>query len=82
MRSHRQLASLLSRWLRRGWHSAAAQSSDTGNVTGHVYCADTQKPARFANVRLESVDEQERTVRRPFGGAAVLRQPDPMAPSG
>jgi hypothetical protein len=35
-----------------------AQYSDTGTVTGHVYCADTQKPARFANVRLQPVDSQ------------------------
>src|ERR1700733_1545717 len=35
-----------------------AQYSDTGTVTGHVYCADTQKPARFANVRLQPVDAQ------------------------
>jgi Carboxypeptidase regulatory-like domain len=35
-----------------------AQYSDTGTVTGHVYCADTQKPARFANVRLQLVDAQ------------------------
>jgi Carboxypeptidase regulatory-like domain len=35
-----------------------AQYSDTGIVTGHVYCADSQKPARFANVRLQSVDSQ------------------------
>lgn len=35
-----------------------AQYSDTGTVTGHVYCADTQKPARFANVRLQTVDAQ------------------------
>ncbi|MDQ1451565.1 MAG: hypothetical protein QOK38_1431 [Acidobacteriaceae bacterium] len=35
-----------------------AQYSDTGTVTGHVYCVDTQKPARFANVRLQPVDAQ------------------------
>lgn len=59
MRSHRQLASRL-------WaviavlvvFAAQAQSGDTGTVTGHVYCADTQKPARFANLRLQPVDAQ------------------------
>src|ERR1700733_969696 len=35
-----------------------AQYSDTGTVTGHVYCADTQKPARFANVRSQPGDAQ------------------------
>jgi hypothetical protein len=38
---------------------ADAQNSDTGSVTGHVYCADTQKPARFANIRLQPVEGQE-----------------------
>lgn len=32
-------------------------SPGTGSVTGHVYCADTQKPARFAEVRLASVPQ-------------------------
>jgi hypothetical protein len=38
---------------------AWSQSADTGSVTGHVYCADTQKPARFANIRLQPVETQE-----------------------
>jgi hypothetical protein len=29
----------------------------TGSVTGHVYCADTNTPARMARVRLESAKE-------------------------
>ncbi len=29
----------------------------TGTVTGHVYCADTNAPARMARVRLESAKE-------------------------
>jgi hypothetical protein len=65
MRRHRQLASLLcavamifaALFLR-------AQNTDTGAVTGRVYCADTQKPARFANVRLQPVEGQEGS----FGG--------------
>jgi hypothetical protein len=35
-----------------------AQYGDSGTVTGHVYCADTQKPARFANIRLQPVDAE------------------------
>ena len=35
-----------------------AQSADSGVVMGRVYCADTQKPARFATVRLQPVDDQ------------------------
>src|ERR1700745_347495 len=31
----------------------------TGTVTGHVYCADTNAPARMARVRLESVDDAQ-----------------------
>jgi hypothetical protein len=53
---------------------APAQNADTGTVTGHVYCADTQKPARFANVRLEPVDSASNSgdsramFQRNFGG--------------
>lgn len=42
-----------------------AQYADTGTVTGRVYCADTQKPARFATIRLQSADAQRN---RFFGG--------------
>ncbi|MCU1313689.1 MAG: hypothetical protein JWM54_1446 [Acidobacteriaceae bacterium] len=38
--------------------AARAQSGETATVTGHVYCADTQKPARFANVVLRPIDLQ------------------------
>jgi hypothetical protein len=37
---------------------ARAQTLETATVTGHVYCADTQKPARFANIVLLPVDSQ------------------------
>jgi hypothetical protein len=37
---------------------ARAQTVETATVTGHVYCADTQKPARFASIVLLSVDSQ------------------------
>ena len=33
----------------------AAPSEPTGTVTGHVFCADTNEPARFAHVTLETV---------------------------
>ena len=39
--------------------TATAQSSarpGTGTVTGHVYCADTNAPARMARVRLQSMN--------------------------
>ncbi len=43
--------------------AAAAQTNSsarhaTGTVTGHVYCADTNAPARMARVRLESAKEE------------------------
>jgi hypothetical protein len=51
---------------------AHAQNADAGVVTGHVYCADTQKPARFATIRLEPVDsasDDSRAIfQRNFGG--------------
>ncbi len=38
--------------------AAFAQNVETGVVMGHVYCADTQKPARFATIRLQPVDNE------------------------
>jgi hypothetical protein len=35
--------------------SGQASKPGTGTVTGHVFCQDTQKPARFAQVALYSV---------------------------
>lgn len=59
MRRPRQYAPLLcTAAILLGTVSSHAQYSDTGTVTGHVYCVDTQKPARFANIRLQSVDVQ------------------------
>lgn len=57
MRGHRRFAPLLGAILLVA-PAAHAQGSDSGTVSGHVYCADTQKPARFANIRLQSVDSQ------------------------
>lgn len=63
MHSHRQLAPLLCTMV-AGLISFPlyAQDPDTGSVTGHVYCADTQKPARFATIRLQPVDSVEGTA--------------------
>jgi hypothetical protein len=69
MRGHRQIAPVL--WAVIATVAALpvrAQSSDTGTVTGHVYCADTQKPARFANIRLESAETQGGRFGGQFGG--------------
>jgi hypothetical protein len=44
-----------------------AAKPGTGAVTGHVYCADTNAPARMASVQLESVkDAEDRGADRPF----------------
>jgi hypothetical protein len=60
MRGHRQLASLLCTLITGLVVLVAhAQNGDAGGVTGHVYCADSQKPARFANIRLQPVEGQE-----------------------
>jgi hypothetical protein len=65
MRRHRQLASLLCAVaMILAAIATRAQSTDTGGVTGRVYCADTQKPARFANVRLQPAEGQDGS----FGG--------------
>jgi hypothetical protein len=49
--------------------TATAQNSAkpaTGAVTGHVYCADTNAPARMAQVRLETVkDAEQRSATHP-----------------
>jgi hypothetical protein len=58
MRGHRHFAPLLCAAILLLAFSAHAQYSDTGMVIGHVYCADTQKPARFANIRLQAMDGQ------------------------
>lgn len=75
MRTSWQSASLLCAAAIVGAGSPSlAQSADTGTVTGHVYCADTQKPARFANLRLEPVDSASNSgdsrvmFQRNFGG--------------
>jgi hypothetical protein len=69
MRSHRQIAYLLCVAIAiLAALPVPAQNSDTGTVTGHVYCADTQKPARFANIRLESAETQGGRFGGQFGG--------------
>lgn len=69
MRGFRQFAPLLgSVAIMLATSPAMAQYSNTGTVTGHVYCADTQKPARFANIRLRPAEEHEARFGGYFGG--------------
>ena len=39
-----------------GTQQPGVEREATGAVTGHVYCADTNLPARFASVALEPVE--------------------------
>jgi hypothetical protein len=41
------------------------QETPTGNVTGNVYCTDTNLPARFARVELSSVPSQRVSTSKP-----------------
>lgn len=55
---------------------------DLGTVTGHITCADTQRPARFARVRLvpkDSVDNGESLsfVQTDISGAYTIRDVQP-----
>ncbi len=55
--------------------AASAQNSSaakpgTGTVTGHVYCADTNAPARAASVQLEPVKDAKRSGTSLFSGDA------------
>ena len=52
-----------------------AQTGPTGTVTGHVYCTDTQRPARFADVELLS--ESANTRQAPAAGSSAA----PAAPN-
>jgi hypothetical protein len=48
-----------------------AQNTDTGIVQGRVFCADTQKPARFANVRLQPIDISSGRARGGFASTGT-----------
>jgi hypothetical protein len=57
--------------------AASAQSSSaakpgTGTVTGHVYCADTNAPARVASVQLEPVKDAKQSGASLFTGDAPV----------
>ena len=55
--------------------TATAQNSakpGTGTVTGHVYCADTNAPARTASVLLEPVKDAKRSRTSLLAGNAPV----------
>jgi hypothetical protein len=53
--------------------AATSQVSQTGQVTGHVVCGDTNQPARFATVQLISEHPDAATV---FDFDAMAKDPD------
>ena len=52
--------------------SPTPSSEPTGSVTGHVFCSDTNQPARFAHVSLEPI---------PAAAASPASKPSPHTPS-
>ncbi len=50
----------------QGIGSSQAQPQYTGSVSGHVYCADTNAPARFARVMLRPVGTSSGTTRENY----------------
>lgn len=61
--------------------SAAPRPADLGTVTGHIICADTRSPARFAEINLIS-DKTKQSVTFPsietdMDGAYVIRNVPP-----
>ena len=53
-----------------GGSRSTAAALATGTVTGHVYCGDTQRPARFAQVELLRVREAEEGTPGGFGAGS------------
>jgi hypothetical protein len=47
----------------------AQQNSTFGTVSGHVYCSDTQLPARMGQIRLSSIPDP------PAGGPSAKKEP-------
>jgi hypothetical protein len=48
--------------------SSAAGAQETGAVSGHVFCSDSQAPCRFANVVLETAPPEVNGVPQPQQG--------------
>ena len=67
-------------------HSATISSSttpeQTGSVTGHVFCADTNQPARFAKVSLEPIIDPSPSTPAASPSAAPTPKPAFKPPAG
>ncbi len=61
-----------------GWGQPPQQTTGSqgfGSVVGHVYCADTNAPARFARVTIEPVEDFKRVDLDKKPSAAPVRVP-------
>lgn len=56
-----------------------ATAAGKGSVSGHVFCADTQRPARFALVVLFGVPSEVTSYKKPDPGADATAQIAAMA---
>ena len=67
-------------------HSAPTPSpttpEQTGSVTGHVFCADTNQPARFAKVSLEAIADPPSSAPAASSSAAPTAKPTFKPPAG
>ncbi|WP_158823221.1 collagen binding domain-containing protein [Granulicella sp. S156] len=62
-------------------HSATTPEQ-TGSVTGHVFCADTNQPARFAKVSLEPIADPPSSTPAASPGSASSPKPAFKPPAG
>jgi hypothetical protein len=57
----------------------AAPPEPTGTVTGHVFCSDTNQPARFAHVSLEAIPDPPKDPNPAAGASSKPKSPSPSA---
>lgn len=71
---------LLSPLLPLAWAQQGRQANQPGTVTGHIFCADTQRPARLAPVRLLRVPvvSDPATDNKPAPGNALAGDLGPI----
>jgi hypothetical protein len=54
-------------------NALSTQPEPTGTVTGHVFCTDTNEPARFAKVSLERITDPPPALKSPATTAPATR---------
>jgi len=60
----------------------ATTPEQTGSVAGHVFCADTNQPARFAKVSLEAIADPPSSTPAASPSAASTPKPASKPPAG